>query len=85
MSKFIEKNLSIVLLSITGYFLFSISGSLEEIAKYNTDLRACAKMKAFANDKESSELYEQRAASTTGVGVDFVNDYCKQLVLQKLF
>ena len=85
MSKFIEKNLSIVLLAITGYFLFSISGSLEEIAKYNSDLRSCAKMKAFANDKESSKLYEQKAASATGVAVNFVNDYCKQLVMQKLF
>jgi len=85
MSKFIEKNLSIVLLAIIGYFLFSISGSLEEIAKYNSDLRACAKMKAYANDKESSKLYEQQAASKTGVSLNFVNEYCKKLVMQKLF
>ena len=45
MSKFLEKNLSIVLLATSAYFLFSISGSLKESAKYDSDLRACAKMK----------------------------------------
>lgn len=85
MSKFFEKNLSIFLLFIIGYFLFSISGSLKDSAKYNSDLRACAKMKAFTNDKESSKLYEQKAALITGVGVKFVNEYCKKLTMQNLF
>ncbi len=85
MSKFFEKNLSIFILFIIGYFLFSISGSLKDSAKYNSDLRACAKMKAFTNDKESSKLYEQKAALTTGVGVKFVNEYCKKLTMQNLF
>ena len=85
MNKFFEKNLSIFLLFIIGYFLFSISGSLKDSAKYNSDLRACAKMKAFTNDKESSKLYEQKAALTTGVGVKFVNEYCKKLTMQNLF
>ena len=49
MTKILEKNLTIVLLAIIGYFLFSISGSLKESAKYDSDLRACAKMKAFLN------------------------------------
>ena len=57
MTKFLEKNLSIALLTIIGYFLFSISGSLKETAKYNSDMRACAKMKAFSSNKESSKLY----------------------------
>ena len=65
MNKILEKNLTIVLLGIIGYFLFSISGSLKESAKYDSDLRACAKMKAFINDKESSKLFEQEAALTT--------------------
>ena len=77
--------MSIVLLSIIGYFLFSISTSLKESSKYNSDLRACAKMKAFMNDKETSKLYEQKAASITGVEVKFVNEYCKKLTMQNLF
>ena len=52
MTKFIEKNLSIFLLAITCYFLFSISSSLKESSKYNSDLRACAKMKAYINNKD---------------------------------
>ena len=85
MSKFLEKNLVIVLLAIIGYFLFSISSSLKESAKYDSDIRACAKMKAFMNDKESSKLYEQQAASTSGVKVKFVGEYCKKLTLQNFF
>ena len=85
MSKFLEKNLSIVLLTIIAYFLFSISTSLKESSKYNSDLRACAKMKAFINDKETSKLYQQKAASITGVEVKFVNEYCKKLTMQNLF
>ena len=85
MNKMLEKNLIIVLLGIIGYFLFSISGSLKESAKYDSDLRACAKMKAFINDKESSKLFEQEAALTTGVEVKFIGEYCKKLTQQNLF
>ena len=85
MTKILEKNTTIVLLAIIGYFLFSISGSLKESAKYDSDLRACAKMKAFLNDKESSRLYLQEAALTTGVEVKFVGEYCKKLTQQNLF
>ena len=85
MGKFLEKNLVIVLLAIIGYFLFSISSSLKESAKYDSDIRACAKMKAFMNDKESSKLYEQQAAYTSGVKVKFVGEYCKKLTLQNFF
>ena len=85
MTKILEKNLTIVLLAIIGYFLFSISGSLKESAKYDSDLRACAKMKAFLNNKESSKLYEQEAALTTGVEIKLVGEYCKKLTQQNLF
>tara|TARA_A100000164_G_C21718093_1_gene681495 strand:- start:573 stop:830 length:258 start_codon:yes stop_codon:yes gene_type:complete len=85
MNKFIEKNLSAILLAITCYFLFSISNSLKETSKYNSDLRACAKMKAFINDKESSELFKQKAAAITGVSVKFTGEYCKKLTQQNLF
>ena len=85
MSKFIEKNISIILLTINCYFLFSISNSLKETSNYSSDLRACAKMKAFMNDKESSKLLEQKAASVTGVKVKFVGEYCKKLTLQNFF
>ena len=85
MNKIFEKNLTIILLGIIGYFLFSISGSLKESAKYDSDLRACAKMKAFINDKESSKLFEQEAALTTEVEVKFVGEYCKKLTQQNLF
>ena len=85
MNKFLEKNMTIVLLTIIGYFLFSISGSLKESAKHDSDLRACAKMKAFINDKESSKLFEQEAATTTGIKVSFVGEYCKKLTQQNLF
>ena len=85
MSKFFEKNLTIILLSIIAYFLFSIANSLKESAKYDSDLRACAKMKAFINNKESSKLYEQKAALTTGLDSKFVAEYCKKLTLQNFF
>ena len=85
MNKFFEKNLSVILLTITCYFLFSISNSLKETSKYNSDLRACAKMKAFINDKESSELFKQKAAAITGVPVKFTGEYCKKLTQQNLF
>ena len=85
MTKFLDKNLAIVLLTIIGYFLFSISGSLKESAKYDSDLRACAKMKAFVNDKKLSKLFEQEAALTTEVEVKFVGEYCKKLTQQNLF
>ena len=85
LGKFFEKNLSFVLLAITGYFLFSISSSLKETAKYHSEIRACAKMKAFANDKESSKLYEQIAANITGVEVEYVLEYCKKLTQQNIF
>ncbi len=85
MSKFLEKNLIIVLLAIISYFLFSITSSLKESSRYDSDLRACAKMKAFMNDKESSKLFEQEAASITGVKVKFVGEYCKKLTLQNFF
>ena len=85
MNKILEKNLTIILLVIIGYFLFSISGSLKESAKYDSDLRACAKMKAFLNNKELSNLFEREAALTTEVEVKFVGEYCKKLTQQNLF
>jgi len=85
MNKFIEKNLGLILLTITCYFLFSISNNLKETSKYNSDLRACAKMKAFINDKESSELYKQKASLVTEVPVKFIGEYCKRLTQQNLF
>ena len=85
MNKILEKNITIILLAIIGYFLFSISGSLKESAKYDSDLRACAKMKAFINDKESSKLFEQEAALKAEVEVKFVGEYCKKLTQQNLF
>ena len=85
MKKILEKNLTIILLTIIGYFLFSISGSLKESAKYDSDLRACAKMKAYLNDKELSKFFEQEAALNTEVEIDFVGEYCKKLTKQNLF
>ena len=85
MNKFIEKKLTIILLTIIGYFLFSISGSLKESAKYNSDLRACAKMKAYLNNKELSNLFKEEAALKTEVEIDFVSEYCKKLTQQNLF
>tara|TARA_B100000401_G_scaffold429630_1_gene363461 strand:+ start:430 stop:687 length:258 start_codon:yes stop_codon:yes gene_type:complete len=85
MNKILQKNLTIFLLAIIGYFLFSISGSLKESAKYDSDLRACAKMKAFLNDKELSKLFEKEAALTTEVEVKFVGEYCKKLTQKNLF
>ena len=85
MGKFFEKNLTIVLLAITGYFLFSISNSLKESAKYHSEIRACAKMKAFFNDKESSKFYQQKASSIAGVEVKFIGEYCKKLTQQNIF
>ena len=85
MNFFLEKNMIIFLLAIIGYFLFYISGSLNESVKYDSDLRSCAKMKSFINDKESSKLFEQEAASKTGIKVRFVGEYCEKLTQQNLF
>ena len=85
MNKFFEKNLSTVLLAITCYFLFSISNSLKESSRYNSDLRACAKMKTFFNDKETSELIKQQTSAITNVPVKFIGEYCKKLTQQNLF
>jgi len=83
--KFLEKNLSFVLLAITGYFLFSISSSLKQTAKYHSDIRACAKMKAFATNKDSSKLYQQKAALNSGVEIYYISEYCKKLTQQNIF
>ena len=85
MGKFFEKNLSVVLLAITGYFLFSISSSLKQTSEYHSDMRACAKMKAFANNKDSSKLYEQKAALNSGVEINYIGEYCKKLTQQNIF
>ena len=85
MSKFIEKNITTILLSIICYFLFSISNSLKEISLYSSDLRACAKMKAFNNKKESSELFRQKAVEVTKVPFKYIGEYCKKLTQQNLF
>ena len=85
MNKFFEKNLTIVLLAMIGYFLFSISNSLKESAKYDSDIRACAKMKAFFNDKELSKLYRQEASVIAGVELKFIGEYCKKLTQQNIF
>ena len=85
MRKFIEKYLTIILLSVTGYFLFSISNSLKESAKYDSDIRACAKMKTFLKDKESSKFYQQEAAKKTGIKIKFISEYCKKLTQQNIF
>ena len=42
-------------------------------------------MKAFINNKESSELYKQKAATLTKVPVKFIGEYCKKLTQQNLF
>ena len=85
MSKFFEKNLSLILLSIIGYFLFSISSSLKESGSYHSDLRACAKMKAFSSNKDSSKLYQQKAALNSGVEINYIGEYCKKLTQQNIF
>ena len=84
-SKFFEKNLTVVLLTIIGYFLFSISRSLNETSSYHSDLRACAKMKAFSNDKDSSKLYQQKAALNSGIDINYIGEYCKKLTQQNIF
>ena len=85
MSKFLEKNLTVVLLALTGYFLLSISSSLKDTSSYHSDLRACAKMKAFLNDKESSKLYQQKAALNSGIDIKYIGEYCKKLTQQNIF
>ena len=85
MSKFFEKNLTFVLLALTGYILFSISSSLKESSSYHSDLRACAKMKAFLNDKDSSKLYQQKAALNSGIDIKYIGEYCKKLTQQNIF
>ena len=85
MNKFIERNLSIILLVINGYFLFSISNSLREVSKYNSDLRACATMKAHVNDKDLSGFFEENAASKTNISIKFIGEYCKKLTQQNFF
>lgn len=58
---------------------------MKESAKYHSDIRACAKMRAFSNNKESSDLYKQEAAATAGVEIGFISEYCKKLTQQNIF
>ena len=85
MSKLFEKNLIIILLTIIGYFLFSISDSLKKSAKYDSDLITCAKMKAYNNDKELSQLLKKQASTSTGIELKFIAEYCKKLTQQNIF
>ena len=85
MGKIFEKNLTIILLAIISYFLFSISSSLKESAKYHSDLKMCAKMKAYSNNKESSIFYKKLATDQIGVELDFIGEYCKKLIQQNMF
>ena len=85
MGKFFEKNLTIILLATISYFLFSISNSLKESAKYHSDIKVCAKMKAFSNNKESSKLFKKIASEKTGIDLVFINEYCKELIQQNIF
>ena len=85
MNKFFGKNLGIVLLAINGYFLFSISNSLKEVSKYNSDLRACAAMKAHLNDKDLSIFFKENASSITNISIKFIDEYFKKLNKQNLF
>ena len=84
-SKFFEKNLIIILLGVINYCLFSISERLKESAKYASDLRICAKLKAFSINRESSMFYQQKASLVPGVEVKFVNEYCKKLTQKNIF
>ena len=72
-------------LGITCYILYFISNIIKEPAKYNSDLRACAKMKAFQSNKESSRLHQKQASEITGVEVEYINEYCKKLTQQNSF
>ena len=85
LGKFFEKNLIVFLLAITGYFLFSISDSLKKTAEYHSDIRACAKMRAFSSSKDSSKLYQQKAALNSGVEINYISEYCKKLTQQNIF
>ncbi len=42
-------------------------------------------MKAFNNNKESSELFKEKAAEVTKVPVKLIGEYCKKLSQQNLF
>ena len=65
--------------------MFSISSSLKKTAEYYSDIRACAKMKAFSNNKDSSKLYQQKAALNSGVEINYISEYCKKLTQQNIF
>ena len=85
MGKLFEKNLIIILLIIISFFLFSISDSLKKSAKYDSDLIACAKMKAYNNDKDLSQLFKEQASTITGIEMRFITEYCKKLTQQNIF
>ena len=85
MGKFFEKNLVIILPSTLSYFLFSISTSLKKSTKYDSDIRAFAKMKAFFNDKKSFKLYQKEAYAIAGLEVKFIGEYCKKLTQHNIF
>ena len=52
----------------------------------NSDLRSCARMKAYRSDKESSKLFEQKTAISSRISIRLlVGEYCKKLTQQNLF
>ena len=75
----------IILLGKICYFLFSTSESLEESAKYDSDFRICAMLKAFSINKKSSMFYQQKVSLVTGLEVSLVDEYCKKLTQKNIF
>jgi len=42
-------------------------------------------MKTFINQKESSELFKQKAAAAIKVPIKFIGEYCKKIIQKNLF
>ena len=42
-------------------------------------------MKAFLSNKDTSKLYQQKAALNSGVEINYIGEYCKKLTQQNIF
>ena len=60
-------------------FCLSISNIFCESAIYESDIRVCAMMKTFLNEKFSSMFCQQEKAANTGIEIKIVSKYCNKL------
>ena len=80
---FIRKYPMSILLGLIAIQLVNISGKLNELGKYDGDMRACLKYYAVF-DVEGSKTEEREiksASAKIGIPADIVDAYCRRILM----